>query len=214
MEHSVYTVAPFIDPRWFREMRGGPQEGVVVDARTIQVKGQCLALDEKDTTVLVPGEAVFVWIFAGNFRMETATDRQARQEEERVKAKQKEEAQRQRDAARRAQAAAFYESYAIPVPYTIGDKPVLSGLTENSNGDGRYASSVSHLLLKESLAEGRLKREAGLFLCAPSWQNMGSYHDVISGQESLAYGTDSREPYMPQVTCKACLRLMERWKKR
>ena len=47
-----------------------------------------------------------------------------------------------------------------------GKKDVISGLTENSWGDGQKANTVYHVYLKEPLHDGRLYRSAGDFLCS------------------------------------------------
>ena len=91
------------------------------------------------------------------------------------------------------------EVYQIPFDYTTAIKVRLSGLTRGSTGTGRARDTVNHLFVKEPFTEGRLSREADSYLCDP---NASPRFPSGEGEHD--------EPR--EVTCSACLDLMERWK--
>jgi hypothetical protein len=111
---------------------------------------------------------------------------------------------------RKEEAEQFYKKYEIPFQHDTGIKDVLSGLSENSNGDGHNRRTVIHLVVKSSIgieAEvriGKLRRESGEFLCT---RNVGKQW---SGQKTERRLDANGEEYMPKVTCKECLRLMNK----
>ena len=45
----------------------------------------------------------------------------------------------------------------IPFKYSVRIKPVLSGLSENSNGDGAKRNTVFHCYVEESFVDGRIR---------------------------------------------------------
>lgn len=90
-------------------------------------------------------------------------------------------------------AESFNQSLGIPVSWSPAIKDVLSGLSEDSKGNGRSARTVIHALLNAPLSAGKLTRNTGDFLCtSPADSN---------GQN---YGQESRE-CCEAVTCRACL---------
>lgn len=96
----------------------------------------------------------------------------------------------------------------IPVPWTSGFKSVLSGLSENSNGNGFNKKTVIHILLEDDLNVGRLKRKSGSFLCtAESGDNGKEWVDLKIMQN------DGIGSYIAKITCRTCLKIAERWKK-
>ena len=86
---------------------------------------------------------------------------------------------------------------AISFDYTTGIKAVRSGLLRGSSGNGRNRATVNHLIVKEPFTEGRLSREANTFLCDPN--------------SSLVKVEDGEHDKPREVTCSACLDLLERW---
>jgi len=89
-------------------------------------------------------------------------------------------------------------TYHIPFDYTTAIKVRLSGLSRGSAGNGRARDTVNHLLVKESFEEGRLRRDADTYLCDPN--------------ATPRFPSGEGEHHEPrEVTCKACLDLMERW---
>ena len=103
-----------------------------------------------------------------------------------------------------AEANGFNGRICIPVNWDVAIRDVLSGLQENSMGDGRNAATVEHILLLEPLACGRLKRGKGDLLCASNRKLNGKNW---SGQRAERRVGSNGEQYKPRVTCKSCLRL-------
>ena len=95
----------------------------------------------------------------------------------------------------------------IPVRWTSAQKSVLSGLSENSWGDGRNARSVNHVLLLEPLDEGKLKRKAHDFLCT---SQAGSNGRRFTTPDTSSSG-DAHGRYVSRITCKQCLATALRW---
>jgi hypothetical protein len=95
----------------------------------------------------------------------------------------------------------FNDSLNIPVRWVSQHKPVLSGLSESSSGNGMNRRSVHHIYLEEDLSYGRLSRRSGSFLCAPSTGR--HFNDCISGEGSKDI----------KVSCSACLKIAKRFQK-
>ena len=109
---------------------------------------------------------------------------------------------------RRVEAEAFHARLRLPVRWTAGIKDVLSGLTQDSNCDGRNRATVQHIHLLEDLQAGRLRRHAGDFLCTSV---RGSNGKRYSGQTETSHYDGDGQPYSPIITCSACLKLAARW---
>lgn len=105
----------------------------------------------------------------------------------------------------------FFQQFSFPFKYDVGEKEVLSGLSENSWGDGRRKNTVIHLLLEEDWTDGRLKRKAGDFLCT---SKNGSNGNSWSEQNlHIRHHDGQNQQYMPSVTCKQCLKFLKRYEK-
>ena len=100
----------------------------------------------------------------------------------------------------RREAIEFNESLGIPVDWVPAVKPVLSGLTSTSWGNGLNRRSVIHVRLNQGLVDGRLRREAGQPLCGGDWGKFGEITDGDPGG------------WVAKVTCKSCLKTAERFK--
>ena len=129
--------------------------------------------------------------------------------------RQREEARRQEDARlkglanrRRDEAALFNARIHIPVGWDVAEKLVVSGLSERSWGDGRSRSTVEHVLLLEDFQAGRLKRSRGSFLCNATAGKFNTYLDF--GDAGVRFTDGDGQAYRPAVTCKACLKVLER----
>lgn len=96
----------------------------------------------------------------------------------------------------------FWEKYDIPFKFVVDIKPVHSGLLENSNGGGSNKATVFHLILKEDIISGRLKRKINDFLCT---QPKGRHF------YSTPYSTLEDEN-QEIVTCEQCLKMIEKYK--
>lgn len=95
----------------------------------------------------------------------------------------------------------FKNLYNIPFKQVARIKIVMSGLSENSMGDGSKRNSVMHLFVKEDFTDGKMKRLANTFLCSPNDAGKHFYLDDDSYEDIRV------------ITCKKCLKIMERWKK-
>lgn len=98
----------------------------------------------------------------------------------------------------------FWEQYSIPFVYITDIKPVLSGLSANSNGDGTNRATVAHVILHEAFKDGRISRKQGEFLCSqPKGNHNYFFKDDIK---------NSTVQLQDAVTCKGCLAKLERYK--
>lgn len=196
-----------LDPRWFQKVRYGLHEASVIDSQSVNLEGQVLRLADPQAIQLVSSQKVYVTLLS-QFYLQTEAEYQETlcKARERI-AREKQQWKEQLNQAR-TEAEAFNSTLHIPVRWVPGIKDVLSGLTENSWGDGHNAATVQHIMLKEDLQDGRLVRYRGDFLCTSASRSNGQN---IAGQpESLACDGDGNE-YQPKVTCKTCLKLAERW---
>lgn len=200
------TSPNFIDPRWFNLMRQEPQEGVAIDNTTIKVNGEMLALVEP-TITLVPGEKVIVTL-TRNLAMETAKEAQERIERQRQAYQAEEQRRREEEARKNAENKQFNASLNIPVRWKPAIKDVLSGLSENSMGNGCNKATVIHVYLLEVLNDGKLHRSERDFLCT---SEHGSNGKNWSGQREEDVYMSNGEVWISRVTCKACLKLAQRW---
>lgn len=123
-------------------------------------------------------------------------EEKADREKRRVEAHLEAQAQ---ERARIAKDKAFNDALGVPVKWSPEVKHVLSGLSEHGNSDGRRRNTKVHVYLRESL-EGRLKRNAGSFLCASS--TGAHYNELIH---------DADFSNLEAVTCPQCLKIAKRW---
>lgn len=117
----------------------------------------------------------------------------------------KKEAEQARANKRRQDADAFNSKIALPVQWDAGVKKVLSGLSSTSDGSGLNAGSVTHIYLLEPLQRGRLKRQAGDFLCSSLTTNNGKRYG--EGVVTTEYDGEGNA-FKPKITCKSCLRFV------
>lgn len=207
---KTYHVAgpDLLEPFWFNKVRHGQHAAVVAEDGTVTLEGVALRVRDEAPA---PGTAVQVWLNGSGFFVcatleEIEREAQARRNAEAAEA----ERRRQKLNALRADAEAFNARIALPVKWDVGIKDVLSGLSENSWGDGRSKATVEHIYLLEPLEAGRLTRKEGDFLCTSSSGTNGKrWSSKIVERCHDGEGT----PYQPKVTCKACLALAQRWMK-
>jgi hypothetical protein len=206
---KTYPVAgpDLLEPFWFNKVRHGQHAAVVGPDRTITLEGVPLRLRAEAPD---PGTAVRVWLNGSGFFVCATLDEIEREALVRRDAEAADaERNRQRLNALRAEAEAFNARLALPVQWDVGIKDVLSGLTENSWGDGRNKATVEHIYLLEPLQDGRLTRAKGDFLCTSSSGTNGMRYSSVIERSHDGEG----KTYQPKVTCKACLALAARWMK-
>lgn len=190
------SVKELIHPRALRRFCPGLYP--VEEARRLVISGLVLEVNV-DAPSLPVGERVKVWIgHDGQFYCQPEAQLYA-DAKARLKHEPDQRERHHQDSERRAQAAARNRALNIPVSWRPEVKLVLSGLSENSFGSGRYRDSVTHVWLMEALNQGRLTREAGSFLCAPAKGRIRH----ISALEASNYPIE--------VTCKRCLAIAQRW---
>ncbi len=197
----------FINPALLSRInRERYSDGVVSDdANWVLLGGERLLLRYQEGQVkLAPGGDVKVLIKDGSFSCVTSEVMQEReiQREERSqelakKRSQENQEKSDRKAVRILRAQSVNADLGVPVSWVPAIKVVLSGLAENSWGDGTSKRTVAHVMLKEDLNNGRLVRKGGDLLCTPrSGSNGKLWPDSAPGEE---------------VTCKKCLEVAKRW---
>lgn len=178
--------------------------GTMVSPGVVDVEGERYLIPHSDLFI---DEPVHIFLRQDRFETESqykqrlekdAADREAYkilQKELKIKA---ETVANEKLAREKATFKEFVSSYNIPFGHSVRIKPVLSGLSADSNGDGAKRNTVFHLFVEEDVA-GRVNRVAGSFLCSPKDSGKWSHLDNYT--------------YAKPVTCKKCLKLMERWLK-
>lgn len=208
LEKGVLLGPRFIHPAWLNKVRVGQHLGQVVSTHfnslAVELEGEILTI-QGGTTAMEPwwgqvGSTVVIWLGANGYFQFCRQDDMLRHEHWHAQQAALREQEHRAALERKAQEAeAFNHSLLIPVPWQPGMKDVLSGLTEGSIGDGRNSRTVVHVLLHADLTAGRLKRQAGDFLCTSTAGGNGKRWscDASSGRAA--------------VTCQACLRLATRF---
>lgn len=202
----------FPSPFWFASRnRGEPVDGEVISESTVKTDIEMLQLLEGE----LPPVGTKVIIMPGQYQLTCKTEDEVQKEKEdliksRNEARKKMEEERKANEKRvRLKAESVNAKIHIPVEWTSGFKAVLSGLSENSWGNGINRRSVMHVLLKEDIQEGAFKRSAGSFLCTTKGGNDGMMYADLERLSS-----DDEGQYVSEITCKACLKIAERWSKR
>lgn len=131
-------------------------------------------------------------------------EKQERKERKKLAKKTRERARIREKRLKREKRANFWSEYDIPVKFRVQDNIRIGELKKGSSGTGRAKNTVDHFVVRESFSEGRLSREKGEFLC----KNEGEWAHLHDPKEPI---TDPDET-TPVVTCKTCLKRMERWK--
>ncbi len=205
--HSIIMQSDFIHPLWFNRYKGGIHPATVENG-LINLDGEIFKFKTAPTPLL-DGTEVFVWLNgSGFFVCETVADQEARKARHQEEQAKQLEAERQTRNQWRAKAEAVNATIKLPVLWSVAIKDVLSGLSETSWGDGRNKATVNHIYLKQDLSLGRLKRSAGDFLCSTSSLKNGKRY-AGQPEDSTARDGDGNA-YQPEVTCKACLAIIQR----
>lgn len=179
----------FIDPFWFNKMKNGIHYATIEHANQIFISGEPLSIING---ALEQGTAVVVRFTDGNFECTTRAEY-----ENRIKVNHEVNNRVKREN----EDINYNAELNIPVSWIPEIKHVISGLTENSACNGQYKKTVYHIMLLDSLSDGRLKRNAGDFLCTSKSGTNGSFYEL---RDSIRY--------KHKITCKACLRIAKKWK--
>lgn len=196
----------FIDPLWFNRVRHGQYEAIVSADGTIELEGETLRFTNNDE--LPPDTHVKVWLNR-NFECATMEDIKERDRQHQLRREADERAYRDKLNWRRDEAIAFNSTIKLPVKWDIGEKLVISSLLENSWGDGHNKATVQHIVLLEDLNIGRLKRNKGEFLCSKSIGKFNTFHE-FQQYEGIRFTDGDGKKYQPKITCKQCLKVLER----
>lgn len=203
MPHMLKYVG-FMDPLWFNTVKNAMHMAKVISSSEVELDGQTLRATQPETCNLQTGDHVYVW-FDQNFYFKTVKEHQESIEQTR-RLKQREKEKRIKEHIHQKQnAISFYAQYNIPCLFKAEIKHVLSGLTEQSTGNGVKKNTVYHFMFLENWKSEKLIRSFGDFLCTSPKGDNGHFHELRSQ-------TISQNPTPSIVTCKKCLKLMERWK--
>jgi hypothetical protein len=189
------------DPAWFRR-RTRREPAVVAEDGTITLEGVKFVFQ----TGAVPAgtEVLISFAHIPPIYAEVKSEVEVYEEAYRKEYAEYEESERVRLNQMRDEAIAFNAQIKLPVAWVPGIKDVLSGLSQNSMGNGRNRKTVEHVLLQADLNLPRLKRKKGDFLCTTDRGKRWS--DQV--EEWFVDGDN--QPYHPAVTCKSCIEKAER----
>ncbi len=130
-----------------------------------------------------------------------------------LRQQQREEDERNERNLKREEVRKFYAQYKVPFRFKTEIKERLSGLREGSSGNGSARNTVLHLVTLEGFQEGRLKREGHQFLCSQSASKWSANWSGTLGDDlGQTWSDGSYNQYQAPITCKQCLKIMERWK--
>ena len=200
----------FVNPRFYGDMSRGITT-VTTNEDTITVGDQKLFPSEK----LRVGEKVKLGVWQRNFYLwyQTEID-EYNKHKERIRLKNEKLARIEKEKQIKLKSKLsqdFWDQFNIPFEYEIQVKEVLSGLKEGSNGCGTNKRTKFHICFKEDYKQGRLTREAGDFLCSNSKSKWGANWSGSIGFYNWDKDSDGVKRL---ITCKSCLKKMERFKKK
>lgn len=198
MIHKRTYLIGFIDPRWFRDFGHKTVVGTVKDQK-IEVGGQFFKFESDP---FPEGSEVYLTVGSGSVVLKAEYDSHI----EGIKRRVEEEKEKLVVASnlKKEEAIAFNKQFEkLPFKWEVGIKTVLSGLTENSWGDGRKKNTVHHILCLEDFKNGKLERENFDFLCT---SKSGTNGKLWGEPTELAYTLDG-QAYQPKISCKQCLKI-------
>lgn len=208
-QYKLYIDGEFINPQTIGELTAlGEVETIVAETGKIKVNGHLMSFLNE---CIPPGTAVL-------FRMSNWGIARIKSEVEDYQKQKEIEREKQKERivkakiARRDLAIEFHSNLNFPWKYHVGIKENLSGLSCNSSGNGYKSNTVKHMIIDEDFKIGRLSRKAGDFLCYQSKSKFGANWSGTKEQKMLV-NDGINDPYMPKVTCKSCLKIIERVKK-
>ena len=204
----VLKYPPYPSPFWFRGEKD--KTGVVTEVGTVYVEATKDNLLLVEGTLPPVGATLFLTPDRFDIKAETEIDSRARREEQARQRLTRQEEERQQKAALdmklMQQAQERNARLYLPVRWTSGFKSVISGLTENSSGNGINRRTVIHVLLLEDIRDGRLVRNEGDFLCTAAGGSNGKLCVNPATHSDGEYG-----PYVCEITCKQCIKAALRW---
>lgn len=202
MKHIVNHKG-FLNPFFINFIKNEQPTATITD-RKIKINDNVLNLE--NDCPLKDGTKVKV-TFGNYFYIESLDDIEKRKQEV---IKNKEKFQKKQKELRnqyRKESEEFNKSLALPFKWRTAFKPVLSGLSENSFGNGHNKSTVQHIQVLEDIKFGKLSRQKGQFLCSTN-----SGKQWLDNPESLLTDGEGNS-FMPKVSCKQCLKRAKNLKK-
>lgn len=201
-ERRMSPESGLLNPLWLRSVAGRSFEAVVDDRGGVVIDGVRLVFNRSDAAI-DGREKVMVKVGQWITCQRLSEFQQHVEAKERSAAAEREAAATRQDRLR-VEAEAFNSRIVLPVTWKVAIKDVLSGLAEDSMGDGYNKRTVHHIQLENDAIAGKLKRAKGDFLCtSPSSDNGKQW-----SSSSAAMQTDGQgKPYAPRVTCKRCIKL-------
>lgn len=199
---ELRVTAGFISPFWLSTLPSEETTTVGADG-TITLHGE--PMKTCHPSPFAPGERITVRVHRPHI---TAYDAAALEAEESRAAQANRLAREQERAEAAERAAAAAESnndLRVPVTWRPEIKVVLSGLSENSMLNGANSRTVMHIRLLQPLADGRIARKPGDYLCTTPGGSNGSWDELAEAWDDVP--ADFTQP----VTCKACLKIARRW---
>lgn len=190
------SYGPFIHPAVIRNL---PQKITIENERYITIFDQKFTPLNGETLEI--GKQLFVQ--NGRFNMQASYVDEIKAYNE-AKAERIKEKAEQKRIQKEKEIKEFWNQYDIPFDFSVEVKEVLSGLSENSMGNGLKKNSKHHIFVKEDIEFGRLKRHANSYLCSPSKAYSG-------GDWSGTLGNGRNGKHI--ITCKNCLTKIEKFKK-
>ncbi len=200
MKIRMLLCAEHINPVFFRAVSDGKAIGTVFSPTEIAFQGQVLKpIDHK----LILGERFKIGYSGNQWHIEYLSDiDRHRRHEQAAKNVAEQEANAKAD---QEKSLAFWAQYDIPIAFVVEIKEVLSGLQVNGNGCGMKRNTVTHIYCLSDFSDKRLVRSANTFLCSPVKARYG-------GDWTGTLGEGLTVPYVPIISCKECLKKMEKWK--
>lgn len=167
---------------------------------------------EETTTDIFEGMEVQVRLIKGfvrGFTKEECKLEEKKEQERLDEYRRKKEAEKQKELedsiSHKEECKRFYDALDIGVEFTPVYRVVMSGLTENSMGNGVYKNTVTHLRVEENLTDGkRFNRSSGELLCKAERSGKKKFWD----EEDISACLDGEE-YYNKITCKSCLKILK-----
>lgn len=201
---------PYIDPRLINLIAGTNDVAAGPD-NTLLLHG--LTVDIVSDEIIPEGTPLVVRLQRGVFDCCFKSDLEQLYEEQRKQELMREAKENEIKNKLRLRADEFNSRIMLPVKWDVGIKHVLSGLSEKSWGSGHNRATVNHIVVLEKMEIGRTIRQAGDFLCSSnSKQNGMQYLPYVDNIDFERYVDGNGNIYKPEITCKQCIKTLERMK--
>lgn len=197
-----------LNPLWFRTHFGKIVVSIIREDGMVEVDGELFYPEKGHFNC---GDELILF-FNGFFKCCLKSEYDSYLEDRERKLKQVAEKLVERSYEKRIEADLFNKQYeSLPFKWAVAHMDNLSGLSESSWGDGRKRNTVEHILMLEDFDArpfgGRRKRKKGDYLCLASGKNWAG-----ENQTPQEHFDASGILYKPQITCKQCLKIAEKWK--